>query len=594
MNEVVLNELPENWAWTKLGDVVTKIIGGGTPSKDNPNYWEGDIPWLTVKDMRSRRPADAMDHISEKAVQESSTNIIPADTVIIATRIGLGKVIRVPYKAAINQDLKALILPPEIEKGYLEYWFVSKTNYLESIGSGTTVKGIRLEQVRDLDFPLAPPEQQKRIVAKVEELFSHIDAGIEALKKAKQLLKQYRQSILKAAVTGELTKEWREANKDKLESATQLLERILKERREKWEEQQLEQFKANGKIPKNDKWKEKYKEPVAYDGTPLFELPEEWCWVFMGQVGEVIGGLTKNRKREQLNKQLPYLRVANVYANELRLDDVTKIGVQENELNRVLLEKGDLLIVEGNGSPEQIGRLAIWDGSIEPCVHQNHLIKVRLQENKCGNYLMYWLSSLGGRDAILQVASSTSGLYTLSISKVSGLPVPFPPLGEQIEIYNAVSSKLSSIERLEQEIDVQLIKVDKKKQSILLAAFSGNLEKRLANDGDAKSLLESIEAQSTKKEISRSVKLPREKVVTQLKINSVESDLISVIYKLFGVDNFTIEELLIMTKGKNFTRLKSELFELIKNQVEGKFRLDMQFDEKDGKYVFSLVPRSLT
>ncbi len=475
MNEVVLSELPESWEWTKLGDVVTSIIGGGTPSRNKPQYWEGDIPWLTVKDMRSRRPADAMDHITEKAVEESSTNIIPEDTVIIATRIGLGKVIRVPYKAAINQDLKALVVPPEINKGYLEYWFVSKTQYLESIGSGTTVKGIRLEQVRDLDFPLAPAEQQKRIVAKIEELFSHIDAGIEALKKAKQLLKQYRQSVLKAAVTGELTKEWREANKGKLEPASQLLERILKERRQKWEEQQLEQFKAKGKIPKNDNWVGKYVAPESYGGKPPFELPMEWIWVHLGQLGEVIGGLTKNKKRERCELQLPYLRVANVYANELRLDDVTMIGVQESELERVLLEKGDLLVVEGNGSPEQIGRLAIWDGSIESCVHQNHLSKVRLQEKKNGNYLMYWLSSMGGRDAILQVASSTSGLYTLSISKVSGLPIPLPPIEEQIEIQNIVSSKLSSIEHLENEVDVQLLKAEKNKQSILASVFSGNL-----------------------------------------------------------------------------------------------------------------------
>jgi type I restriction enzyme S subunit len=159
------------------------------------------------------------------------------------------------------------------------------------------------------------------------------------------------------------------------------------------------------------------------------------------------------------------------------LDDVTKIGIQESELERVLLEKGDLLVVEGNGSPEQIGRLAVWDGSIDPCVHQNHLIKVRLQEKDSGNYLMYWLSSLGGRDAILQVASSTSGLYTLSISKVAGLPIPLPPIEEQVEIHNIVSSKLSSIEHLENEIDVQLIKAGKNKQSVLASAFSGKITK---------------------------------------------------------------------------------------------------------------------
>src|SRR5690606_24720681 len=128
------------------------------------------------------------------------------------------------------------------------------------------VQNISSKTIEDWEMPIAPPGQQKRIVAKIEELFSHIDAGIEALKKAKQLLKQYRQSILKAAVTGELTKEWREANKDKLEPASKLLERILKERRQVWEEQQLKKIKAKGKIPKDDKWKEAYAEPVLARG----------------------------------------------------------------------------------------------------------------------------------------------------------------------------------------------------------------------------------------------------------------------------------------------------------------------------------------
>jgi len=342
MNEVELNELPKNWEWTKLGDVVTKIIGGGTPSKNKPQYWGGDIPWLTVKDMRTRRPADAMDHISEKAVEESSTNIIPADTVIIATRIGLGKVVRVPYKAAINQDLKALVVPPEVDKGYLEYWFVSKTHYLESIGSGTTVKGIRLEQVRDLDFPLVPPEQQKRIVAKIEELFSHIDAGIEALKKAKQLLKRYRQSVLKAAVTGELTKEWRDANKAKLEPASQLLERILKERRQKWEEQQLEQFKAKGKMPKDDKWKGKYKEPTLGEDRYFDEIPPEWAAASVDHLTWDVRYGTSSKTNDD-EKGVPVLRMGNIVDGKLDYSKLKFLPSEHDDFPELLLNDGDLL-----------------------------------------------------------------------------------------------------------------------------------------------------------------------------------------------------------------------------------------------------------
>lgn len=111
--------------------------------------------------MRSRRPIDSIDHISEAAVKESSTNIIPADTVIIATRVGLGKVIRVPYDATINQDLKALIPKDGIDKSYLEYWIVSIADYLESIGSGTTVKGIRLRNSKRDSVSSCPTRRPK-------------------------------------------------------------------------------------------------------------------------------------------------------------------------------------------------------------------------------------------------------------------------------------------------------------------------------------------------------------------------------------------------------------------------------------------------
>ena len=103
--------LPHGWARVKLGDVLLSVVGGGTPSRNNPAYFNGQIPWFTVKDMHYLRPNDSQEHISERAVQESTTNIIPANTLIIATRIALGKAIKPTVACAINQDLKALIIP---------------------------------------------------------------------------------------------------------------------------------------------------------------------------------------------------------------------------------------------------------------------------------------------------------------------------------------------------------------------------------------------------------------------------------------------------------------------------------------------------
>ena len=188
--------IPQHWKLSTLGESLAGIIGGGTPSRDNPSFWGGDIPWLTVKDMRGRRPTDAQEHITQLAVKDSATNIIPPDTVIIASRVGLGKVVRVPFSAAINQDLKALVVGPDLDKSYLEYWLLSIATFLESIGSGTTVKGIRLETLRQLPIPLAPLQEQREIVAELEKQFSRLDEAVANLQRVKANLKRYKRATI--------------------------------------------------------------------------------------------------------------------------------------------------------------------------------------------------------------------------------------------------------------------------------------------------------------------------------------------------------------------------------------------------------------
>lgn len=192
--------LPKGWETVQLGDVLEDVIGGGTPSRDVARYWNGDIPWITVKDMRSRRPEVIQEHITKAGVEECATNIIPADTVITATRVGLGKVVRVPYPAAINQDLKALIVGPKLDKSYLEWWILANADYIDSIGSGTTVKGIRLNQLKELELPLAPLPEQRRIVSAIETQLGRLDAAVARLHAAKAKLKRYKQAVLNELV----------------------------------------------------------------------------------------------------------------------------------------------------------------------------------------------------------------------------------------------------------------------------------------------------------------------------------------------------------------------------------------------------------
>jgi type I restriction enzyme S subunit len=356
--------------------------------------------------------------------------------------------------------------------------------------SGTTRLKLTQGAMKQIPINLPPLAEQRRIVAAIEEQFARLDAGVAALERTRTNLKRYRASVLKSAVEGRLTEDWREEHPD-AEDASALLERILEERRVRWEEAQLARYEKAGKTPPKG-WRSKYKEPAAPDTTGLPELPEGWGWTSIEQLGNVIGGLTKNAKRKSYRLQLPYLRVANVYAGELRLDDIEEIGVEESELDRLLLEDGDMLVVEGNGSPDQIGRVALWNGNIDPCVHQNHLIKVRLLLKQLGKYVLHWLLSTNGREYIKRVASSTSGLYTLSISKVQALPIPLPPLAEQVEIVAEVERRLSVVVEVEAQVEAGLKRAERLKQSILKRAFEGRLVPQDPSDEPASALLERI------------------------------------------------------------------------------------------------------
>lgn len=189
----------------------------------------------------------------------------------------------------------------------------------------------------------------------------------------------------------------------------------------------------------------------------------------------ITGGLTKNSKRNSLELKMPYLRVGNVYYNHLDLSEIKMIGVTEQEIGRTLLHKSDLLFVEGNGSKEQIGRVAIWDNSIKDCLHQNHIIKGRPNGKVTSKFALYYLMSKNGRLQILKVASSTSGLYTLSINKIKSINIPYCSLDEQKNIIEKIESRLSICDQIENTIDENLYKAEQLRQSILKQAFDGRL-----------------------------------------------------------------------------------------------------------------------
>ena len=179
----------------------------------------------------------------------------------------------------------------------------------------------------------------------------------------------------------------------------------------------------------------------------------QWKRTALSEVADIQGGLTKSGKRDLLPLKLPYLRVANVLRGTLYLDEVLEIGLTAAECEKNLLVEGDLLFVEGNGSADQIGRCAVWDGSIAPCVHQNHLIRVRFDERVLPVYALAYFNAHDGREQIVARAVNTSGLFTLSTGKVKALQMPLPPLPLQQKFADFVNNVDKSRYIVQQKIE---------------------------------------------------------------------------------------------------------------------------------------------
>jgi type I restriction enzyme S subunit len=187
-------DIPQNWEWCRLGDVITNIKGGGTPSKANSKFWNGNIPWASVKDLKNDFIDFTDDFITEEALNNSSTNLIPKGNIIISTRMGLGKIAFNNIDTCINQDLKAIFLN-NINSKY--FFSVYKTYSI--VGRGMTVDGIRQEDLLSYMFPLPPLEEQKEIVATIEKLFTLCDELESEINQNKTTVQTIMATVLKEA-----------------------------------------------------------------------------------------------------------------------------------------------------------------------------------------------------------------------------------------------------------------------------------------------------------------------------------------------------------------------------------------------------------
>lgn len=513
-------QLPRGWAWVAIGETGEYINGFAF----KPGHRESTgLPIVRIQNL-----TDESKPLNTTTLNVPSDYKIDSGDMLVSWSATLDVFVWRRGPALVNQHIFKVV-PDErvVSKELLFHWLGRAIQQLQETEHlhGSTMMHINRGPFMAHLVPLPPPPEQTRIAAKLEELLSDLDAGVAELKAAQKKLQQYRQSLLKAAVEGTLTAPWREAQRKlgtSLETGAQLLQRILTERRARWEAKQLAKFNEQGKVPPKD-WQKKYPAPVQSDTADLPELPEGWVWASVEQISEIQGGIQKQPSRAPMKNKYPFLRVANVARGRLKLQDVHEIELFQGELERLALVAGDVLIVEGNGSLTEIGRCALWDGSIENAVHQNHLIRVR-PVGVVSQFVETWLNSLGGIEKLSRLAATTSGLYTLSVSKISKIPVPIAPRAEQEASMRVLINNLSALDVQEQSVEHSLKQSTAQRQNVLRAAFSGELVPQDPNDEPASVLLERIRAERVER-----AKQPKVRRIKQ------EKEIVDVTKKLIEV-----------------------------------------------------------
>jgi len=370
-----------------------------------------------------------------------------------------------------------------------------------------------------------PPEnEQHRIVAKIEELFSELDKGIESLKRAREQLKVYRQVLLKHAFEGKLTKQWRKENAGKLETADQLLERIKKER-EARSQQQLKawqaavmQWEAAGKKGKKPGKPKKFQD-TAFDQDAVNELPTLPRNGTYSPLGDLIDdpkyGTSKKCTYE--TNRAGVLRIPNVVSGRVDSTDLKFAEFDDSELYDYALLDGDILLIRSNGSISIVGKAALIEPKDTDYIFAGYLIRLRPNASLIiPKYLIFVLEAHMMRKQIEAKAKSTSGVNNINSGEIKSLIVPVTGIEEQSEIVKLLEEKLSVVDSNMSDIEDNLIKSEALRQSILKKAFSGQLVPQDPNDEPASVLLVRIAAEKAEAATkAQKAKATRKKRITR-------------------------------------------------------------------------------
>jgi type I restriction enzyme, S subunit len=477
--------LPHGWAWARASEF-SKIVGGGTPrdSANPDNYAADGIPWITPADLSGFAGAyigRGARSLSDLGFQNSSAKLLPKGTVLFSSRAPVGYCAVAANPVCTNQGFKSLVLGQGVVAEFVRYYMLYNRKYFVDAASGTTFKEISGSTLADLLFPIAPKTLQSRIVARIDELFTEIAEGEAALERARSGLDTWRRALLKAAVTGELTRDWRGANKS-TDTADDLLSNI--------------RFEIDADDPPARRGR--------YAGTPtpldlnsLPELPPEWRWVRMADVTRPD---TRNGISVKGSDQPPGIA-------SLRLDALGDIGIDytrirfidiDGEKIRALsLREGDFLISRANGSEHLVGKARLVRKVPFECVYPDTIIRYRIAASPL---LAEWLEVIWEsafiRGQIVRMAKTTAGILKISQEDISRIVFPLPTLAEIAACIRLLSAHVQSANDALATLEKTVRDRAALRQSILKSAFEGRLVPQEPNDEPASVLLARLRAET--------------------------------------------------------------------------------------------------
>jgi type I restriction enzyme S subunit len=476
-----VSELPKGWAWATVGDLAEYINGFAFKPTDR------SVSGLPIIRIQNLTDPDRPVHLTQRRVPDeyrvrTGDILVSWSATLDAFRWGRGE-------ALVNQHIfKVVPNSVAVHAPWLLHWLrlaivqMQDTEHLH----GSTMKHINRGPFLAHRVPLPPLKEQVRIASALEDVLSDLDAGVDELKTAQAKLQRYRQSLLKAAVQGDLTSDWRAANPP-AETGAALLQRILAERRARWEAAQRAKAEASGK-PLAKGWQAKYEAPSEAAASALPQLPPGWAYASADQLSWE--GLANGRSVPTAEAGAKVLRLTAIRRGQVDLAEHKCGDWTAAEAKPFSVTKGDLLIVRGNGSLQLVGRCGLVGDVPFQVAYPDTLIRLRVMTDLVAPAWLaaVWDSQLV-RSHLEGRARTSAGIYKIAQPDIQSAPVPVPPAAESLEALRLLHDQLEVSDAMQSAIDKSLARCTAQRQNILRAAFAGQLVPQDPADEPAEVLL---------------------------------------------------------------------------------------------------------